>query len=107
LQNPISGSVVSDKLTVDNAYEFYLVPHFVTAGTCTPTHYKIAYDTSKLSKEGLIEFTYNQCYNYYNWSGAVRVPGCLQCANKVSLLVGEHMKEDIKKSSLTNKPFFY
>lgn len=28
-----------------------------------------------------------------NWQGAVRVPGCLMYANKLSKLIGEHIKE--------------
>lgn len=92
LVNPSSGSVIIDDMSINHSYDFHLVPHYVTQGTCTPTLFKVAYDTSKISQEALIEFTYNQCYNYYNWGGAVRVPGCLQSANKISKLVGEHMK---------------
>lgn len=94
-------------MSCDQASEFYLVPHNVGVGTCTPTSFKIVYDNSKLPQEALIEYTYNHCFNYYNYSGGVRVPGCLKNAEKLSKLVGEHMKEDLVQSSLTNQPFFY
>jgi aubergine-like protein len=42
-----------------------------------------------------MSFTYEQCFNYYNWEGAVRVPACLQCADKLAKLAGEHIKESI------------
>ncbi len=60
----------------------------VTQGTCTPTQYIIIYKNFDLNLQDLIEFTYSQCFNYYNWTGAVRVPACLQCADKLAKLVG-------------------
>lgn len=76
-------------MSINNAYDFYLVPQYVTQGTCTPTHFQIAYDsTLKIPQESIAEFTFEQCFNYYNWPGAVRVPACLQAADKLSKLVG-------------------
>ncbi len=37
-------------------------------------------------------FTYEQCFNYYNWEGAVRVPSALQYANKLAKLCSEHLR---------------
>lgn len=64
----------------------------MTQGSCTPTHYRIAYDSSQVPQEAIAQLTYEQCYNYFNWFGSVRVPGCLQGADKLSRLVGEHMR---------------
>ena len=93
-------------MSINDSYDFHLASQLVTQGTCTPTLFKVAYDTTSLSQEGLIEFTFNQCFNYYNWEGAVRVPACLQCANKLSKLVGESIRENITQSALTKKHFF-
>lgn len=44
--NPDPGCVVFDDLSTDDAYDFHLVAQKVTQGSCTPTHYRIAYDAS-------------------------------------------------------------
>jgi len=56
----------------------------VREGTCNPVEYKIGYDNFIYPLDALAELTYNQCYCYYNWTGAVRVPASLQYANKLS-----------------------
>ena len=53
-----------------------------------------------------MNFTYEQCFNYYNWEGAVRVPACLQCADKLSKLFGEYIGEELRQSPLTRTHFF-
>lgn len=67
LYNPEPGSVILDPMSKDDAYDFHLVPQKVTQGTCTPTHYIVAYAKGKIPQEALITFTYEQCYNYSNW----------------------------------------
>lgn len=91
LSNPDSGSIMVESLSQDNMYDFHLAAQYVTQGTCTPTLFRIAYDKSKVPQEALISFTFEQCFNYYNWEGAVRVPACLQCADKLSKLVGQYI----------------
>ena len=49
--NPQSGTVAFDELSVDQLYDFHLAAQRVTEGTCTPTHYFIAYTNSKISQE--------------------------------------------------------
>jgi aubergine-like protein len=48
-----------------------------------------------MPKEAIAELTYEQCFNYPNWTGAVRVPGVLQSANKISTLFSEHMHDTL------------
>lgn len=67
LFNPDSGSVVTDALSVNDSYDFHLAAQYVTQGTCTPTLFKVAYDSTKMTQEALINFTFEQCFNYYNW----------------------------------------
>ena len=86
--NPEPGSVVVEEMSVDDRFDFHLVAQKVTQGTSTPSHYVVAYDSSKIPQEDLVRFTYEQCYNYYNWQGSVKVPAWLQCANKLSKLAG-------------------
>jgi len=88
VSNPPSGSVIFDEISVDNLYDFHLAAQKVTQGTCTPTQYIVAYNRSNIPQESLAQFTYEQCFNYYNWQGAVKVPACMQCADKLAKLVG-------------------
>lgn len=93
-------------MSTDDRFDFHLVAQKVTQGTSTPTHYVIAYDNSQIPQEDLIRFTYEQCYNYYNWQGSVKVPSCLQYANKLSKLAGESIQKPIVDSRL-NESFYF
>lgn len=95
VENPNSGTVVMDELTVNENFDFFLAAQRVTEGTCTPTHYQIVHNTSKISIEDFSQFTYEQCFNYYNWTGAVKVPATMQCANKLAKLVGESIQSNV------------
>ena len=48
-----------------------------------------------LQLQAIAQFTYEQCYNYYNWDGVVRLPAVLQYAHKLSKLTGEHVREHV------------
>jgi len=96
--NPPAGTVVAEKVVSDN-FDFFLVSQNVTQGTCTPTHYNVIYDTTGLSQDIFWQLTYNQCYNYYNWNGGVRVPAPCQYAHKLAYLVGQTIQsKDIHKN---------
>jgi aubergine-like protein len=94
----------------NGAKEFSLSSVFVNQGTCTPVKFKIGYESQPVPMDALAELTYNQCYNYFNWTGAVRVPGVLQNANKLAKQYSESMKEELatkeKNSDLKRKLFF-
>ena len=95
-----------ESISSGESYDFHLAAQYVTQGTCTPTLFKVAYDTTKMPQEALINFTFEQCFNYYNWEGAVRVPACLQCADKLSNLVSQYVQEDVIQSELMKTHFF-
>ena len=78
----------------------------MTQGTCTPTQFIVAYDDSKVPQEALAQFTYDQCFNYYNWQGAVKVPACMQCADKLAKLVGEHIQANVTEGEVLKSFFF-
>jgi hypothetical protein len=80
--------------------DFHLISQHVenADGTATPTQYRIVYrNRFELSEAALAQFTYEQCHNYYNWAGSVRIPAVLQCAVKLSKLVGEKVREHVFK----------
>ena len=50
VNNPLSGSVITDPLSTGSTYSFHLAAQQVTQGTCTPTLYKVVHDTSNMPK---------------------------------------------------------
>jgi len=46
--NPQSGTCVLDELSIDQMYDYHLAAQKVTEGTCTPTHYILAYNSSEI-----------------------------------------------------------
>lgn len=91
-QNPLPGTVVLEDLCQADVYEFYLMAQKVTQGTAIPTQYKVLFDNSEIPEDALVELTHEQCYNYANWTGPVKVPSCLQYVTKLSSLMTEHIK---------------
>ena len=103
VRNPVSGTVVGGEISSSGRFDFFLVPQFVNQGTATPTSFNVIYNTTNLSEDAFFFLTNEQCYNYYNWQGAVRVPAPLMYADKLATLVGDHLKEaptseDLKKT---------
>lgn len=39
------------------------------------------------SESDLIELTYTQCFNYYNWQGAIKTPACVKYASRLAYFV--------------------
>lgn len=91
--NPPSGTLVMDQVVSKN-YDFFLCAQNVTQGTCTPTHYTVVYNKTNIPEDVLAKLTYYQCFNYYNWTGAIRVPACVQYASKMAYLVGQSLGAD-------------
>lgn len=104
--NPSSGTLVLDDLSSEELYDFHLISQKATEGSCSATHFIVVYDNSHMSQEWLSQFTYEQCYNYYNWTGAIKVPACLQYANKLSKLVGESIQADVTNGALVSSFYF-
>ena len=89
--------------------DFYLVPQTTEVGTASPCQYRLIYyhpqgqpfpyDHSKtvVPLEAIALLTYEQCYNYYNWTGAVRLPATLQYTRKLSKLAGEHIQKSVNR----------
>lgn len=97
MKNPTPGTIVFEHISTDKTFDFHLTAQSITEGTATLTQYTIAYDKSQISDEAIAQFTLEQCYNYANWIGAIKVPGCLQSADKLAKLVGEHIHQDFAK----------
>jgi aubergine len=76
--NPEPGSIVDNKITRHDQYDFFLVSQHVKQGTVTPTHYIVAYDDSSIKPDHMQRLTYKMTHMYYNWPGTIRVPAPCQ-----------------------------
>ncbi|KAL7044980.1 hypothetical protein ACKWTF_002125 [Chironomus riparius] len=90
-ENPVSGTVVDDDVTLPERYDFFLISQSVRQGTVSPTSYNIIDDSFGLPPERMQMLTYKMCHLYYNWSGTTRVPAVVQYAHKLSVLVGQFL----------------
>ncbi len=101
LSNPLPGTIIGSEISKDGAYEFLMASAATTEGTCNMVQYKVAYDSSNqdLSHQALKILTYEQCYNYPNWSGSIRFPATLQKANKLAKFVSSQGEEKIEKTN--------
>jgi len=86
--NPNSGTVVDDVVTLPERYDFFLVSQSVTQGTVNPTSYNVLCDDSGMKPDHLQQLSYKLTHLYYNWPGTVRVPAPVQYAHKLAFLVG-------------------
>lgn len=107
--NPKPGSVVIDDLTVGNFFDFHLAPHQVDNSiTSNPSHFMVCHhEPKRISNEAIIEFTYEQCYNYYNWKGSIKFPACLENADRLAKMTSKTLKTDIKFDNIMSRTFHF
>ena len=95
-KNPGHGVLVDDVVVLDNL-NFYLMSHWTSIGTVTPTHYHVVVNESKMETKCLYELTYALCYSYFNWQGGIRVPAPCMYAHKIAYLVGKYTGIEIDR----------
>lgn len=94
ISNPPPGTYVDKGFVeyteiVDGKFDFFLVPHSVTQGAVKPTHFYVAENTSKISKDAILNFTYSLCFNYYNWPDSIKIPAPCMLADKIAFYRSE------------------
>ena len=89
--NPHSGTIVDDVVTLPERYDFYLISQSVRQGTVNPTSYNVIRDSSGLKPDHIQALTYKLTHLYYNWPGTVRVPMVCQYAHKLAFLIGDSL----------------
>ncbi len=94
--NPKSGTIVSAPEVTKNALEFFMIAQNVTEGTATPTRYQVLLNECGYNADVLHEMTFFQTFNYYGWSGSVKVPAVCQYAHKLAYHVGENYRQSNK-----------
>lgn len=103
--NPTQGVVVSQGVTRDHWYDFFLISQKTTKGTANPTHYHVIQDETNIQAESLQQLTYNLCYLYFNFDQSVSVPSVCQFAHKSALLIGKSCNANTPEE-LSNRLFF-
>jgi aubergine len=79
-------------------FDFFMAAQNVERGCCTPTHYVCLHNDSDLTQSELMKLTFWQCFGYFGWSGAVKVPCVLQYAKKLSMQGGDVVKRDYNEN---------
>ena len=92
--NPEPGLLIFNGVTNKKYFEFYIQPQVVTVGSATPTCFHVAYGDLDFA-ENIPKFTYDLCYMYSNWQGAVRVPNVLKAAEKLSKMTAKYTYEQL------------
>ena len=100
------GTAYIDSKINDQAYEFYLQAHSVSRACAQPVFYRVALNESELTQKELISFTNSQCYNYYNWTGATKIPACLQYNKKLTKFIQETSLDINNLPKLEGTPHF-
>jgi aubergine-like protein len=86
--NVMPGTYVED---VGNN-SFYMVTQTAFQGTVTPTKYHVIENRGNYAMEALGQLAYNQCYNYFNWQGSIKIPAPTMMAHKIAYLVANSIK---------------
>ena len=92
--NPNEGLLIYDEITNPDIFEFYIQPQFVQSGSATPTCFHVAYGNLN-QPEFIMKYTYDLCYLYPNWTGAVRVPHVLKAAEKLSIMTAKYTNQEL------------
>lgn len=56
----------------------------MTQGCVKPTHFFVSANKTKMTNDDLKQLTYDLCYGYFNWPGAIKVPAPCQYAHKIA-----------------------
>lgn len=108
MSNAAAGTVVTEKVNASKVAEFYLVSHHANQGCATPTRYTILHHTppGKWEDDQLIMLTHYMTLQYYNWSGSIRVPGCLMLASRLAEYCQSHLGMQSAHENLKNYLYF-
>lgn len=85
--NPGAGSVVDSHIVKsfgEEIFDFFLVPHSATVATARPVFYSVKYNDTEITREAFETLTYHLCYNYFNFSGGIKVPNVVKYAEKAA-----------------------
>lgn len=91
--NPQGGMIVQSGAVNNVGFDYFMIAQNVNRGTATPVHFEVLFNNTGLTADSFYELTYYQTFNYYNWTGPVKVPSVVQYATKQAYLVGSTKKK--------------
>lgn len=97
-----SGTIIDSKVVHHQFWQFFMVAQYVNQGTATPTRYILIHNNTDLNSDQIQQVAFFQCFNYYNWPGAVKVPAVIQYANNVAKFCAEVYKKDPQQKEPLN-----
>jgi aubergine-like protein len=86
--NPAPGTMV-DTIVVERdgnlTFDYFMVANDnPKTATALPVHYKVITNTTGLQKREIEEFTLQQCYSYFGFTGPIKVPAAVKYAEKLA-----------------------
>lgn len=107
--NVPSGTVVDNTIVINDqnrkqGFDFYLTAPKTSFGTANPIHCHVIKNTIGLGKKQIEAFTYEQCHNYVNYPGPIKVPASVMYAHKLPYYV--YKIKELPPDSLSNNLHF-
>lgn len=84
---------------------FYLTSR-TSSKSIKPVKYHVWCNNNKIDRKDFSRFTYEQCYRYYNYQGAVSVPGVLRCVYQLKNLAGGFKEQLMIDDRMGMYPYF-
>ena len=90
-QNPGNGLVVQSHVTRDDRFEFYMIAHKGPTGLQSPVRFDVLAleNWPDLDPKDLYDLTYNLCFGFYNYQGAVKLPAPLMYAHTLANMLSK------------------
>lgn len=104
--NPSIGTWVNIEESENN--EFILVTHSAKArkGCLDLYSYETRYTSSKLKSGKIEQILFNQCYNFANWEGSIKLPNVLHYAEKCAKFNGEVLRSKEVNENMENSLYY-
>lgn len=90
-RNPDIGVIVTESITTENFFDFFMTTQNITIGTSVPIHYQVLHNSTSLSPDEIYRTTFKLCHLYPNWRGTTKNPNVCHLAHQVAQMCGHHM----------------
>ena len=89
------GTIIDNKITSKDKFDFYLNSAESRQGTCSPTHYTVLYDDTELKAFQIYKLTYYLTYLSYNTTKSIRIPAPLYFVTRRNKFTSENLNGEI------------
>ncbi len=92
INNVPVGTLIDKKITSPEKYDFYLNSADSRQGTCSPTHYTVLFDNTKISANNIYKTTYFLTFLCYNTTKSIKVPAPLYFVTRRNNFIRDNLK---------------